>query len=91
MPRNDIWAKFFLKQENSSRAQVNEALRVYYALDPDALAQLDVLAKQPDRIWWSTLAKSNLTFFSSSAHLTIAIHRLRHWQQKLIPSGGLWR
>ncbi|MQK28704.1 hypothetical protein EIZ93_31965, partial [Escherichia coli] len=56
-PRNDIWAKFFLRQENSSRAQVDEALRVYYALDPDALAQLDVLAKQPDRIWWSTLAK----------------------------------
>lgn len=63
-PRNDIWAKFFLRQENSSRAQVDEALRVYYALDPDALAQLDVLAKQPDRIWWSTLAKSNLTFFN---------------------------
>lgn len=61
----------FLRQENSSRAQVDEALRVYYALDPDALAQLDVLAKQPDRIWWSTLAKSNLTF-SSSAHLTTA-------------------
>ncbi|CTT83431.1 protein involved in detoxification of methylglyoxal [Escherichia coli] len=66
-PRNDIWAKFFLRQENSSRAQVNEALRVYYALDPDALAQLDVLAKQPDRIWWSTLAKSNLTFFKFGA------------------------
>lgn len=54
-PRNDIWAKFFLRQENSSRAQVDEALRVYYALDPDALAQLDVLAKQPDRIWWMTV------------------------------------
>ena len=67
MPRNDIWAKFFLRQENSSRAQVNEALRVYYALDPDALAQLDKLAKQPDRIWWSTLAKSNLTFFKFGA------------------------
>ncbi len=66
-PRNDIWAKFFLRQENSSRAQVDEALRVYYALDPDALAQLDVLAKQPDRIWWSTLAKSNLTFFKFGA------------------------
>ena len=48
-PRNDIWAKFFLRQENSSRAQVDEALRVYYALDPDALAQLDVLARMP--IW----------------------------------------
>ncbi len=58
---------FFLRQENSSRAQVNEALRVYYALEPDALAQLDVLAKQPDRIWWSTLAKSNLTFFKFGA------------------------
>lgn len=57
----------FLRQENSSRAQVDEALRVYYALDPDALAQLDVLAKQPDRIWWSTLAKSNLTFFKFGA------------------------
>ena len=67
MPRNDIWAKFFLRQENSSRAQVNEALRVYYALDSDALAQLDKLAKQPDRIWWSTLAKSNLTFFKFGA------------------------
>ncbi len=66
-PRNDIWAKFFLRQENSSRAQVDEALRVYYVLDPDALAQLDVLAKQPDRIWWSTLAKSNLTFFKFGA------------------------
>ncbi|EFD0770539.1 TPA: DUF2773 domain-containing protein, partial [Escherichia coli] len=29
--------------------------------------QLDVLAKQPDRIWWSTLAKSNLTFFKFGA------------------------
>lgn len=57
----------FLRQENSSRAQVDEALRVYYALDPDALAQLHVLAKQPDRIWWSTLAKSNLTFFKFGA------------------------
>ncbi|ESA25763.1 hypothetical protein L912_3153 [Escherichia coli SCD1] len=66
-PRNDIWAKFFLRQENSSRAQVDEALRVYYALDPDALAQLAKLAKQPDRIWWSTLAKSNLTFFKFGA------------------------
>ena len=64
-----IFGRSFLRQENSSSAQVDEALRVYYALDPDALAQLDVLAKQPDRIWWSTLAKSNLTF-SSSAHLT---------------------
>ena len=32
-----------------------------------SLAQLDVLAKQPDRIWWSTLAKSNLTFFKFDA------------------------
>ena len=32
-----------------------------------SLAQLDVLAKQPDRIWWSTLAKSNLTFFKFGA------------------------
>ena len=57
------------------------------ALDPDALAQLDVLAKQPDRIWWSTLAKS-ISHFSSSAHLTTATHRLQYWRQKLIPSGG---
>lgn len=67
MPRNDIWAKFFLRQENSTRAQVNEALRVYYALDSDALAQLDKLAKEPDRIWWSSLAKNNLTFFKLGA------------------------
>lgn len=89
-PRNDIWAKFFLRQENSSRAQVDEALRVYYALDPDALAQLDVLAKQPDRIWWSTLAKSNLTFFKFGAlnnrHTPPAV-----LAAEIDPSGGLWR
>lgn len=34
---NDIWVKFFLRQENSFRAQVDEALRVYYVLDFDAL------------------------------------------------------
>ncbi|XNM59053.1 hypothetical protein ACLK1S_08775 [Escherichia coli] len=79
-PRNDIWAKFFLRQENGSRAQVDEALRVYYALDPDALAQLDVLAKQPDRIWWSTLAKA-ISHFSSSAHLTTATHHLQYWRR----------
>ncbi|EEW0115423.1 TPA: DUF2773 domain-containing bactofilin [Escherichia albertii] len=66
-PRNDSWAKLFLSQENSTRAQVNEALRVYYASDPDVITQLDKLAKQPDRIWWSTLAKSKRTYFKLGA------------------------
>ncbi|BAT39249.1 DUF2773 domain-containing bactofilin [Escherichia albertii] len=66
-PRNDSWAKLFLSQENSTRAQVNEALRVYYASDPDVITQLDKLAKQPDRIWWSMLAKSKRTYFKLGA------------------------
>ncbi len=64
-PRNDIWAKFFLRQENSSRAQVDEALRVYHALDPDALAQLDVLAN--NRIVYGGVHwRKAISHFSSS-------------------------
>lgn len=35
---NDIWVKFFLRQENSFCVQVDEVLCVYYVFDFDALA-----------------------------------------------------